>query len=127
MTFDELSCFAQVRGRLLSDDQYLKLRESLIANPRAGDVVPGSGGLRKLRWSDPARSTGKRSGLRIIYYVVESDRLLMIYAYGKDEQTDLTNDQKKAFKALTAEVKKERDQKKAEQQRSTTQRRRRRR
>ena len=126
MRFEELSCFAQARKRFLSDDEYVKLKESLIANPRAGDVVPGSGGLRKLRWGDPARSTGKRSGLRIVYYVVESDRLLMIYAYGKDKQTDLTDDQKKAFKALIAEVKKERDQKKAEQQRSTTQRRRRR-
>ena len=61
-------------------------------NPDAGDVIPGSGGLRKLRWRLAGR--GKRGGLRIIYYrVVSTEQIYLLYVYAKNEQTDLTRDQ----------------------------------
>jgi len=51
----------------VSDDEYLKLQMALEANPEAGPVIPGSGGVRKLRWAACGR--GKRGGFRIIYYL----------------------------------------------------------
>jgi mRNA-degrading endonuclease RelE of RelBE toxin-antitoxin system len=51
----------------LSDDDYASLQDALIRHPDAGPVIPGSGGVRKLRWAAPGR--GKRGGYRIIYYV----------------------------------------------------------
>ena len=49
------------------DEEYRKLQNFLAANPERGRVIPGAGGLRKVRWSDPRRGKGKRGGLRIIY------------------------------------------------------------
>ncbi len=66
--FKELSAFEANRVSYMDDDQYSSLQQYLLKSPRAGDVIAGTGGLRKLRWADPGRSKGKRGGLRIIYY-----------------------------------------------------------
>lgn len=66
-TFIETKLFSRLVGEYLSGDEYLELQAALAENPEAGAVIPKSGGVRKLRWG--AEGRGKRSGLRIIYYL----------------------------------------------------------
>jgi mRNA-degrading endonuclease RelE of RelBE toxin-antitoxin system len=63
----ETRLFTKLVLEYLSDDDYASLQEALTRDPDAGPVIPGSGGVRKLRWAAPGR--GKRGGYRIIYYV----------------------------------------------------------
>jgi mRNA-degrading endonuclease RelE of RelBE toxin-antitoxin system len=66
-TFVETRLFSRLVGDYLDEDEYARLQARLAADPDAGSVVPGSGGVRKLRWGQPGR--GKRGGIRVIYYV----------------------------------------------------------
>ena len=66
--FVELPAFERSREAYLDDTGFSRLQETLMANPEAGEVIRGTGGLRKLRFSDTRRSKGKRGGLRVIYY-----------------------------------------------------------
>jgi len=91
MEFVETSIFTKRIARLLTDEAYRDLQAVLAENPRVGDVIPGAGGLRKLRWRGASR--GKRGGLRIIYYCESAHRLYMVFAYDKAKQGDLTADQ----------------------------------
>ena len=71
----------------------------LLENPQMGDVMPGTGGFRKMRWQDPRRGKGKRGGLRVIYYYLIADHQIWFFTlYDKDEATDLSNDEKKLLK-----------------------------
>ena len=64
-----------------------------------GDLIPGSGSFRKLRWQDPGRGKGKRGGLRVIYYYLTAEQQIWFFTlYNKDEATDLTADEKKQLK-----------------------------
>ena len=65
--FVESSSFEKTRPAYLDDEEYSSLQQYMIQNPEVGDVVPGSGGVRKLRWQ--RAGMGKRGGLRVIYYV----------------------------------------------------------
>jgi len=64
----------QITG-LLSDDEYSEFQSQLVANPKAGDVIPGSGGLRKIRWFRAGR--GKRGGIRGIYFAAIEARIYL--------------------------------------------------
>ena len=67
----------------LSDDEYAALQQSLVVNPEAGDVIPGSGGVRKLRWGVAGR--GKRGGLRMIYFLrLRHGEIWMLTLYAKN-------------------------------------------
>lgn len=84
---------------LLSDEDYRLLQLELVRDPEAGRVIPGTGGLRKLRWGASGR--GKRGGARIIYFWhPTSQRALMLFAYPKNERSDLTPGQKRALRKL---------------------------
>lgn len=73
-----------------------------VAAPDAGAVIPGTGGLRKIRWQGSGR--GKRGGVRVIYYwATADDVILMLVAYPKSERDDLTADQKTVLAALVKE------------------------
>ena len=77
----------------------------LLANPKMGDVIAGSGGLRKVRFADPRRKKGKRGGLRTIYYwQLEAAAFWLLTIYDKDEMEDLTSKQKKILKKLLEEA-----------------------
>lgn len=65
--FVETRVFSRLVREHLSDDEYAALQQYLIARPEAGDVIPGAGGVRKLRWRGAGR--GKRGGLRIVYFL----------------------------------------------------------
>ena len=72
-----------------------------MANPDGGDVIEGTGGLRKLRQADPRRGKGKRGGLRVIYYWWDGKRQFWLFTlYDKDEMDDLSAKDKKALKDL---------------------------
>ncbi len=102
MEIVETSVFTrQIRG-LLKDDEYKALQEKLVMNPLAGSVIPGSGGLRKLRWAIEGR--GKGGGIRVIYYYVASDDwIFMLAAYAKSAKDDLTAKEVVALKKLVEE------------------------
>lgn len=71
--FIEAPAFARHRDEYLDDEAFRELRFGLVINPEAGALVPGAGGIRKLRWKDARRGKGRRGGLRIVYYVFLSD------------------------------------------------------
>lgn len=106
--FFETTTFTATVGDYLTDDEYRQLQLEMQANPQAGDVMPRTGGFRKLRWADGRRGKGKRGGLRVIYYWLLDDGQFWMFAiYDKDELENLTSDQEKALKAaICAELKK---------------------
>ena len=102
MQFIETPIFTKQITELLSDEEYRRLQEVLLLRPEAGDLIPGGGGLRKLRWR--VSGTGKRGGLRTIYYwVVPSEVCYMLYAYKKSAQSDLTQQQLRVLRNLVKE------------------------
>jgi hypothetical protein len=85
-TFIESSSFERVCPFYLDDDEYAELQLFMMQNPEAGQLVPGSGGVRKLRWRRPG--VGKRGGLRVIHFVryeLSEFWMLTIYAKAKRE------------------------------------------
>jgi mRNA-degrading endonuclease RelE of RelBE toxin-antitoxin system len=95
----ETTVFTKLISRLMDGDQYRELQEHLIENPAIGNLIQGSGGLRKIRWKIAGR--GKRGGVRVIYYwAVSADQIRMLYVYSKTDQEDLTKDQLKVLRQL---------------------------
>ena len=83
MTFVETKLFTELVLDYLSDDEYAAMQQFLVVNPEAGDVIPGSGGVRKLRWGVAGR--GKRGGLRVIYFLrLRKDEVWMLTLYAKN-------------------------------------------
>lgn len=72
-----------------------------MRNPEAGEVIEGTGGLRKMRFADRRRGKGKRGGLRVIYFWWSAGLQFWLYTlYGKDEMADLTAKQRRDLKAM---------------------------
>ena len=86
--FIELPPFAELRDDLFTDDEFLALQAFLFDYPDAGDVIPGTGGCRKLRWA--AKGKGKRGGARVIYFLrIAEGQIVLVAAYGKGERDDV--------------------------------------
>ena len=99
--FVELPAFAKYRADYLDDDGFRTLQQAMLKHPDAGDVIEGTGGLRKLRHGDQRRGKGKRGGLRVIYYWWDGGRQFWLFTlYDKDEMENLTADEKKALKGM---------------------------
>lgn len=99
--FVELPPFERTREEYLDDEAYRTLQLELMENPTAGAVIQGTGGLRKLRQTDPRRGKGKRGGLRVIYYWWSGgDQFWLFTVYDKDQTDDLTPGQRKLLKQL---------------------------
>lgn len=99
--FVELPAFERHREKYLDDVGFQALQVELMRNPEAGDVIEGTGGLRKLRFADSRRGKGKRGGLRVIYYWWSAGPQFWLFAiYDKDELADLTAAQRKALKTM---------------------------
>ncbi len=91
MEFIESPLFARAAADCFSDDEIAILQWHLCEHPDAGDVVPGSGGLRKLRWGVARR--GKRGGVRIVYYWADSEDVIwLLTVYSKSKQADIRPD-----------------------------------
>jgi hypothetical protein len=100
MEFIEGPAFTRHVPDYLADDEYRALQSELAREPEKGDLMPGTGGFRKLRWADPRRGKGRRGGLRVIYYhFVSSQQVWLMTLYDKDEAADLTPREKKTLKA----------------------------
>ena len=97
----ETSIFTKEITRLLADEHYRILQSALILRPDAGDLIRGSGGLRKIRWNLPG--AGKRGALRVIYYWDPPDNIFMLLPFRKSKQDDLTQEQLKILRALVKE------------------------
>src|SRR6266704_7188073 len=92
MEFIETPTFTRLVLDLMEDEDYAKLQAALAKRPDVGKIIPGGGGIRKMRWAGSGR--GKRGGLRIIYYWwVAKDRISMLTVYAKNERDDLTPEQ----------------------------------
>ena len=92
MLIIETPIFTRRIQAILSDEEYRPLQIHLVNKPDVGKVISGSGGLRKLRWS--AGGHGKRGGIRVVYYwFMSKDTILLLFAYSKSEQDDLTSEQ----------------------------------
>lgn len=99
--FVELPAFAKYRADYLDDEGFRSLQQSMLKNPEAGDVIEGTGGLRKLRHGDPRRGKGKRGGLRVIYYWWDGGRQFWLFTlYDKDEMENLSADEKKVLRGM---------------------------
>ena len=102
MRFVETPVFTDLVCRRLNDDDYRALQIALLLRPEQGPVIPGSGGLRKIRWSTGGR--GKRGGLRVIYFWDKaSSTFYMLFLYQKNEQGDLSATQIRALARLVRE------------------------
>lgn len=100
MEFIEGPAFTRHLPHYLNEESYRDLQVKLAVNPDLGDVMPGTGGFRKLRWADARRGKGRRGGLRIIYYNFKFDsQIWLVTLYDKNEAADLTSREKKALKA----------------------------
>jgi len=89
-----------------------RMQNALVENPALGDLMPGTGGFRKVRWADARRRKGRRGGLRIIYLHFLSDhQIWLMTLYDKDEAADLTTAEKKMLKAALGTELKARGQK----------------
>jgi hypothetical protein len=108
--FIEMPAFARLQVGYLDDDEFCALQAALMIDPEAGDLIPGTGGLRKLRVGDARRGKGKRGGLRVVYYWwVAGAQIWLFMIYGKEEMNDMTPVERKTFRAaLHAELAKER-------------------
>ena len=83
------------------DDSLRILQLTLVEQPAAGDVDPGTGGLRKIRMADPLRQKGKRGGIRVHYlWLRDRKRIYLLFLYSKGEQDSLTKDQKDALRQV---------------------------
>lgn len=102
MEIKETSVFTRRIQSLLDDGSYRLLQVHLVHRPDAGNLVPGSGGIRKIRWAP--EGTGKRGGARILYYWALGDEtILMLFAFAKNEQADLSRHQLRQLAAIVKE------------------------
>ena len=98
MVFYETPIFTEQIVEFLDDDSYRELQTVLIREPELGDLIPRSRGLRKIRWR--AAGSGKRGGIRAIYYLVAPEQIYMLYAYAKNRQETLTQEQTQRLRKL---------------------------
>src|SRR5262245_4399268 len=107
-TFVESTGFTESVCDLMDDRAYARLQRELMEEPDTGKVMPGCGGLRKVRIADPKRGKGKGGGARVVYlHVPEAKRFYMLDVYGKNEKDDLSPDEKKELRELAERLKTE--------------------
>jgi hypothetical protein len=108
LSFVETTVFTR-RVQQLSLEQDLRaLQLALVANPEAGRLDPGTGGLRKVRMASSARGKGKRSGARVHYlHVPHRERIYLIFVYGKSERDTLSQAQKAELRRVVEAIKRE--------------------
>lgn len=105
--FVELPAFERYRDQYLDDAGFRDFQNELIKNPTAGDVIAGTGGLRKIRFGDLRRGKGKRGGLRVIYYWWAGGLQFWLFTlYDKDEMDDLLPKERRLIaRLLQSEIK----------------------
>lgn len=103
MEFVETSIFEKVSKTFLSEDELHQLQMTLSIYPTIGVIIQGASGLRKLRWMSSGK--GKRSGLRIIYYLVTQEhKIFLLYVYKKSKQENLHSDYLRYLRSLVGGI-----------------------
>jgi hypothetical protein len=103
--FIETTGFTRAVTRLLDDQAYADFQKQLMADPDQGAVIPGCGGLRKIRLALPKRSIGKRGGARVVYmHVAPVNWIFLLDIYTKGEREDLSADEKQILKRLARQL-----------------------
>ena len=106
LVFVETSVFTKRIAALGLEASLRGLQTELLDNPDAGDVEPGTAGLRKIRLGDPTRGKGTRGGARVHYlWLPHRGRIYLMFIYGKNEASTLSADQKKKLRAIVAQIK----------------------
>lgn len=109
MVYIESTAFTRRLQNLAGDTapQVLhSMQEDLLKNPSLGDMVRGLGGIRKARCSNPARGKGKRGGFRYLYlYLEDRGHIHLLYLLDKNEQADLSNEERAALRSMVEEIK----------------------
>ena len=104
ITVAETLLFVRAAEKIWSEDERTELVDHLAHNPEVGDVIPGTGGVRKLRWG--RAGSGKRGGARVVYFYYRPDcPIYLLLAYAKAQASELTADEKKAVSAFAAVIK----------------------
>ena len=105
-TVTETPTFTRQAAALFAEEEKRDLIDLLATQPLAGDVIPGTGGVRKLRYR--IAGAGKRGGSRVVYYYLDEDApVYALLAYAKAARTDLTPDERRAVARLAAAIKAE--------------------
>jgi hypothetical protein len=100
----ETDTFVRQSDRIWKEDDRTAFVDFIARNPEAGDLIPETGGVRKIRWK--RAGVGKRGGVRVIYFYYQTETpiyLLMVYA--KDRKEDLSAEERKAARAFTTALK----------------------
>ena len=104
ITVAETQVFERAAAKIWSEDERLALVDYVARNPESGDVIPGTGGVRKLRGG--RAGIGRRGGARVIYFYYDTDcPLYLLLAYAKASAEDMTADEKRAVSAFAAVIK----------------------
>ena len=104
VTVVEMPMFLRQAESIWDEMERQALVDFMARNPEAGDLIPGTGGVRKVRWG--RAGSGKRGGARVIYFYHHPDApLFLVMAYAKARREDMTPDEKKAVSALAAILK----------------------
>jgi mRNA-degrading endonuclease RelE of RelBE toxin-antitoxin system len=105
--FIETSVFTEEIQQIADDETLFAIQNALLANPKLGDVIPGTNGARKGRISDPKRGKGKRGGFRFIYVFLErSETIYLLDIYSMGDQADLSPKQARLLGELVKSIKK---------------------
>jgi hypothetical protein len=103
ITVCETTIFRRSATAIMGDAEIAEFVDFIARNPIAGDIIEGTGGIRKLRWQRPGM--GKRGGARIIYFFHDLDMpIYLLLAYAKADAGDITPEQKRRMKQLVAEL-----------------------
>jgi hypothetical protein len=102
LTIVQLSAFSTKWSKLrLSDEDLRALEEIFLSNPEAGALIPGTGGLRKIRFAPPSWHSGKRGASRVISaYIALGSVVYLFTLYAKNEQSDLKPEEKEVFRKV---------------------------
>jgi hypothetical protein len=104
ITVTETPYFENEAKNLITDEEKTDFINYIAENPETGDLIIGTGGLRKIRTG--AKNQGKRGGARVVYYYHDDDMpLYLLSIYGKNKKSDLSSDEKKAMKTLVNHLK----------------------
>jgi hypothetical protein len=104
ITVAETLPFLRQAASLWGEEDRNAFVDFIAANPEAGDVIPDTGGIRKVRWTRPG--TGKRGGVRVIYFYYDSTMpLYLLLIYAKAQRENWTQDEKRRAQALAASIK----------------------
>lgn len=104
VTVVEMETFVRQAAAVWTDLERMEFIDYIARNPTDGDLIPQSGGVRKVRWG--RQGTGKRGGVRVIYYYMDLDApLYLLLIYAKAARTDLSPDAKRAVKTLADRLK----------------------